>query len=414
MSSIYVYWDESHFWGLLLIRALRAWGVPHRLVRAKAISQGALDRKPAALMVPGGYARGKAAHLGPEGMDAIRRYVDEGGTYIGFCGGAGLALSESKGLGLSPWKRRRFKNRLQHFLSGHMHVRLADHQLIPKELGGEALIPVWWPGQFDDSAPGPEPLAVFDTPGPDVWMADMHLKSLPEGTVGDWENLYGISLRPDFIKGRPGIAANAYGQGRVILSYAHLETPASPQANYWLGSMLADILGIEPNRAPLPAWDLASRPVRWHHPVLEQAAQAMDEIIETGNRHFLLFWRTPWLLGWRRGIPGSGINALYALIHEIMASEPNAEAEQYLLENGGRTGELVDLFRKGVTGYLLAERLGMTVLHSGPDAITPETLRNQRNSLFGKPPAPGGLYEELLRLLEDLYFLLSRGVSATP
>lgn len=407
MSSIYVYWDESHFWGLLLIRALRAWGIPHTLVRGTEIAQGALEGKPAALVVPGGYARGKARRLGPEGMDAIRTYVREGGTYIGFCGGTGLALSEPYGLGLSPWKRKGFENRLQHFLSGHMHVTLGKHELVPESLGNEALIPVWWPGQFDTSAPGPVPLATFKEPGPDAWVADLHLKSLPQGTMSDWENLYGISIRPDFIEGRPCLAANPYGKGRVVLSYAHLETPASPQANYWLGSILGTVLNREPNRAPLPAWDLAARPVRWNHPVLEAAAEAMDEIIETGLGQFMLFWRTPWLIGWRRGIPGSGINALYALVHEIMAQEPNAEAERYLLEHGGRIGEHLDLFRKGVTGYLLAERLAMTVLHSGPDSISPKTLKHQRSALFGAPPAPGGLYAELLQPLEHLFFLLS-------
>lgn len=407
MSSIYVYWDESHIWGLLLVRALRAWGIPHRLVRAYGISQGALDRKPAALMVPGGYARGKADLLGSQGMDAVRRYVDDGGTYFGFCGGAGLALSEPYGLGLSPWKRKGFENRLQHFLSGHMLVSMSGDALVPDDMGDEAMLPVWWPGQFDDSVPGPIPLAVYKEAGPDAWVADLHLRSLPQGTMNDWENLYGISIRPDFIKGHTCAAVNDYGKGRVFLSYAHLETPASPQANFWLGSMLGRVLGIQPNRAAVPAWDIASRPVKWQHPVLQDAAEALDDIIDTGCRHFLLFWRTPWLLGWRRGIPGSGINALYALVHEIMAREPNAEAERFLLENGGKLGEFMDLFRKGVTGYLLAERLAMTVLHSGPDIIPPKTLKGQRSALFGAPPAPGGLHHELLRLFEELFFLLS-------
>ena len=257
MSSIHIYWDESHFWGLLVTRALSAWGIPHRLVRGSEIADGALSGKfgevPKLLIAPGGRARGKAQRLGPGGMEAVRDFVREGGTYLGFCGGTGLALS-GHGLGLSPWTRQGYKNRLHHFLSGHVHAQLdAASPLVPDGMD-TALLPVWWPGRFAPVDDDVTVLARYGAPGPDFWVADLDLATLPDGTMTDWENLYGISLRPDFMQGQPCVTANDYGAGKVILSYVHLETPASRQANDWLLHILGQALGEFFDPVPLPAW----------------------------------------------------------------------------------------------------------------------------------------------------------------
>lgn len=414
MSSIHIYWDESHFWGLLAVRALSAWGVPHRLVRGSEIADGILSGKsgepPKLLFVPGGRAKGKADRLGVRGMDAICDYVASGGTYLGFCGGTGLALTGPYGLGLSPWSRKGYKNRLHHFLSGHVETRLADHPLVPADLDGQALLPVWWPGRFDARDDGVTVLARFGAPGPDFWVADLNLATLPQGTMTDWENLYGIHLNPDFIDGLPGVTVNDFGKGQVIISYTHLETPASPAANRWLAHILSETLGDSVNDfstlGPIPAWDTASRPVVWDDPVLTKARQAMESIITTGREHFLLFWRNPWLLGWRRGIPGSGINTLFSLICESMAIEPGDEALAFWKQHAERFRVLMELLTGGLTGYLLAERLSMTVFHSDPNAVSTEGLREQRRALFGVPPEPGGLFADLASLMEELYYRL--------
>jgi hypothetical protein len=415
MSSIHIYWDESHFWGLLAARALTAWGVPHRLVRGSEIADGALSGKfgevPAALLVPGGRAKGKADRLGARGMDAIRDYVRSGGTYLGFCGGAGLALSTPFGLGLSPWTRKGYRNRLHHFLSGHVHASLdTKSDLVPDGMD-EVLLPVWWPGRFDPVDPSVQVLARYGEPGPDFWVADLNLATLPKGTMADWENLYGVNLNPDFMEGTPVVAANEFGKGRVVLSYAHLETPASHQANRWLSHILGRVLD-EPEsavaaRGPVPAWDVAARKAVWEDAVLIRARRIMEEIIRTGSEHFLLFWRNPWLLGWRRGIPGAGVNTLYSLICESMAGEPNDAALSFWDEHRDRFRVFMDLLGNGLTGYLLAERLAMTVFHSDSGAVSKEGLREQRRALFGLPPEPGGIYSDLAGLLEELYWRLS-------
>ena len=133
--AIYLLWDDSHIWGLLAARAVMAMGLPHKLVRASEIADGLLTgTPPSLLLVPGGNARHKAQSLGSQGIGEIRNYVGNGGKYLGFCGGAGLALTWGEnsggpaGLGLCPWKRARFEERVQHFMSGHLHVALPERK----------------------------------------------------------------------------------------------------------------------------------------------------------------------------------------------------------------------------------------------------------------------------------------------
>ena len=120
-------WDASHLWGYVALHALRAAGVPHRVLKASEIAQEGVSGK--ALLVPGGGARAKAAALGSAGMEAVRAFVRGGGAYLGICGGAGLALSS--GIGLSPWKRAGMSDRLQHLVSGHIACSLETDALLP-------------------------------------------------------------------------------------------------------------------------------------------------------------------------------------------------------------------------------------------------------------------------------------------
>src|SRR6056297_592661 len=92
--SIVVLWDESHLWGMLLLRALNASGLDFEILSARDVARGAL-KSPARqlLLVPGGWARLKGTALGGRGREAVRAFLHQGGTYLGFCGGAGLALT---------------------------------------------------------------------------------------------------------------------------------------------------------------------------------------------------------------------------------------------------------------------------------------------------------------------------------
>ena len=403
---MYLLWDKSHIWGLIAWRALTSMGVPHRLFKAASIAQGALSGKPpSVLLAPGGTARLKAKALGAAGCSAIRAYIANGGHYLGLCGGAGFALSDEEGLGLCPWKRAIYNSRLQHLISGHIHVQApGGHPLGPP--GTDSLpLPIWWPGRFaPQERDNVEILAAYLYPAGDVWLADLPLSALPPGTLASWETVYGVSFRPEELSGQPCIIRNFYGQGSCILSYAHLETPDSPAANRWLAHMLHSLTGLAPKKEYCPPWDLAGLPVRWDDPVFNHARVFLDQLIHIGCEHNLLFTRTPWLWGWRSGIPGAALNNLFAALFSVQHLEPNDAVLSYWEDYRALFTQKFGLFQKSAEQYLLAERLAVTLTGAMPQAVDRRILDMQREALFGQPMEGGGLHEELTDILEELIF----------
>ena len=307
-DSYALLWDESHLWGILLHRAMKALGIPATLINAAQIRDGRLDTlNPSTLLVPGGWARLKSLALADTGREAIRDFVEHGGRYIGFCGGAGLALASEPRtpfLDLCCWSRKPARKRLPNF-SGHMRCHICTDGTCQ-----EASLPVWWPSQFEpDEAQDLDVLATYQDPGHDFWSADLDWSGVAPAEVPQWEELYGINLDPESLRGEPCIVRGSYGQGSFVLSYAHLETPQSPQAN----ALLARLMGGD-REFSVPAWDLTTASPCWDDPELATMHAALTGLIRFGQSHFLLFWRTPWLLGWRRGVPGSPINFLLAMV----------------------------------------------------------------------------------------------------
>ena len=413
-EPVCILWDRSHVWGLAAWRALASMGVPHRLLKAASIAQGALsDKPPSVLLAPGGTARLKLNALGAAGASSIRAYIAAGGRYLGFCGGAGLALSDEDGLGLCPWKRARYSNRLQHLISGHIHVQTPeDHPQGPP--GANTLpLPVWWPGRFaPQEKDAVEILAAYLYPAGDVWLADLPLSALPQGALTQWEDMYGVSFRPEELSGQPCVIRNAHGQGSCILSYAHLETPDSPAANRWLAHLLHSLTGAAPKKEYCPPWDPAGLPVRWDEPVFNRARAMLNQLIHIGREHNLLFVRAPWLWGWRAGIPGPALNNLSAALHSVQNLAPNDAALRCWEECRAVFEQKLGLFQKSAEQYLLAERLAATLAGALPQGMDRRILDMQREAVFGQPMEGGGLCEDLTNVLEELIFRICEDGSA--
>ncbi len=427
MTDIAIFWDASQLWGLLVWRAAEAFGLPYRLVKAKEIAQGALSDKTSLLLVPGGTARHKSAALGEKGREAVRAWVRGGGCYVGFCGGAGLGLSDAAdpartaeigtGLCLCPWHRAEIGERVQHFVSGHVRVRFqSGHPLVPEFFsepvapGSEPAIPIWWPGRFAASSGGPDDgvdvLARYAgsdprTCPPDLCVADLPLSSLSPAVLEQWIELYGVSLAPGFLNGQPCALHGRYGKGSYTLSYSHLETPGSPDANRWFAHILRMLTGFEPRADTVPAWRPGEMPVLWHDPDLLEARRGMEELIRLGIAHDQLFERAPWLTGWRSGVPGAGLNALFMGLCVLTGVAPSAEAERLWASQRVRFGEMFSLFRQGVEGLLLGLRLA-TIM---PEEVPRKILAEQRLALFGSAMQGGGLYKELMDMVDALLFL---------
>ena len=561
-QPICILWDASHIWGLMAWRAVRAMGLPCRLVKGKEIAQGALLGKPqrfhasgagqqfapedknpanraALLLVPGGNARLKAAGLGEAGRTAIRRWMEAGGNYLGFCGGAGLALSHAApqdGLGICPWSRAGYPERLHHLISGHTQARMREgdeFSFCPQErrengteakapmtgracalcLGtaqaaaspdstpgaetapapgltfettqGAALasmaapatgsatdsataptsapmsapataptsaptsasvpapeaasasapaagktrpcpsqrqsqpphdahrvpcLPVWWPGRFAaEENSGVRVLAAYGAPDADFWLADLPLQSIPPHIFEQWQVLYGVNLSADFLQGQPLVVSGEYGQGRYVLSYSHLETPHSPDANLWLAQLLQQFTGLEPSRVQVPLWQLRHPCHAWpegsRSATLLDALRHMRGLLDMAVEHHLFFARTHWLWGWRTGLPGAACNNLHAALCTAASLAPSPAALAYWQEVEPHFSKLADLFAAGAEGYFLACRLSETLHSTLPDVVDKHGLDNQRQALFGHPMSGGGLMEELLNITEELIFL---------
>lgn len=422
-ESLYILWDESQIWGLLAWRGALGLGLPYRLVRAKEIKEGLLAGKaPAMLLVPGGTARLKSEALGPQGMQAVRDYVAGGGHYLGFCGGAGLGLTPAKGkegdgLGLCPWNRGAYTDRIQHFMSGHMRVTFPqpDDPLGPPQLKtDEALLPVWWPGRFSpEPAPGASPLAGEATvlaayggaPGDDFWLSDLPTRLLPKSAYSDWQNLYGVSLSPSFMEGQPCLVHGAYGKGSYTLSYSHLETPNSPFANAWLAKIAEKLGGFRPSSTEVPSWKLDEQAVVWADPGLMACRHMVRSLIDTGLEHNLLFRRNDWLYGWRAGVPGLQLTSLYAALASVISLPPSKAALKMWEGQKNEILQKMEIFQQGANDYLLAERLAMTLAKSSPEAVSTHLLGQQRAALFGERMRPKGLYKDLMHVIDELTWL---------
>ncbi|MCX7825517.1 MAG: BPL-N domain-containing protein, partial [Verrucomicrobiae bacterium] len=181
------------------------------------ISHGALDQFNI-LLVPGGSGSKEAAGIGEEGRARIRRFVEDGGGYIGICAGAYLATSGfTWGLKIldaktaSPkWKRG----------VGMVKLELTDRgrEILGNKLGQfdckYANGPILVPAQVE-SLPDYEPLAFFRT--------ELAQNDTPVGIMVN----------------SPAIVAGRYGQGRVIAISPHPEqTPGLedfiPRAVEWV------------------------------------------------------------------------------------------------------------------------------------------------------------------------------------
>ena len=416
VPPIAMLWDDSHIWGLMSLRALGSLGFPTRLLKGQDIAQGALLRKQAGgercalLVVPGGSASLKAEALGEAGKRAICDFISQGGSYLGFCGGAGLALTlpQSRGLGLCPWHRAAYPQRMLHLLSGYVQAEPCPNALTPDWGQERPSLPVWWPGRFSNSGGDVEVLARYKGPDRDFWIADIALDSVPGRLFEEWKRLYGVNLTADFLADTEVMVTGRYGKGRYVLSYSHLETPDSPQANAWLAHILGVLTGVQASSASVPAWNFLFKRralEREVPPLLAELLSKTRELVDLGMEHRLLFARTPWLVGWKQGLPGGMCNNLLSAVVAACSVVPGKKALSFWQECQGEVQELSKAFFDGAEAYLLAARLMETMHASMTGVIDRESLVRESDRLFGHPMLGKGILGRLLFLVEEYLYL---------
>ncbi|MEI7671869.1 MAG: BPL-N domain-containing protein, partial [Deltaproteobacteria bacterium] len=311
-----LFWDESFLWGVMAWRALREARQPFDLIRAEDIRSGALSRY-RMIFVPGGWASNKLIALGEEGCKEIRLFVEAGGSYLGICGGAGMATND--GIGLMPVGRQPSRQRVPSF-SGGIRISPADH-IIWKGIE-EPAFTVWWPSQFRiENQHDTRVLASYEEAQIDAFSSDVRVE---DGLSHGWpvlEERYGILLDPARLQGEPAVLEGRYGKGKVILSMLHFDTPGDPNGavvlrNLW-GYLASSDLSVPPVSSDVQR-DCA-RP-DWSPEILasiEAMNTGVTDLITTGESNFLWYWRNSLLLLWRRGVRGLEYSALAVMTAEI-------------------------------------------------------------------------------------------------
>jgi hypothetical protein len=318
-GPVALFWDKSFLWGYLAVRSLTDLGFSFDLVSAETIRSGALCSYQL-VVVPGGWASLKSEALGREGRDEMRRFVRRGGSYLGLCGGAGLALRVDEGLGLLPVARKPVTERLPN-CSGSIGVRRRGNHALWCGMPDEVSFQVWWPSQFEILEPETvQVVGAYHEPAEDFFVSDLNVLETRAAGM-DWRLLerdYEINLDPRILFGEPAVLEGRFGAGRVLLSYPHLETPGDARGNLALFNVWYDLLATA---ASPEKGTGVERPPSSFDPVsvtlIQRIAEEAEELVALGERLKLWNWRNPWLLQWRRGVRGAEFGTVCLLLQGL-------------------------------------------------------------------------------------------------
>jgi hypothetical protein len=411
-------WDESFAWGLMAWRALKEEGLPFDLVRSEDVRGGVLSHY-RMLYVPGGWASNKLSSLGERGQEEIRRFIKKGGSYLGICGGAGMATEE--GIGLLPIRRKPTTERVPSF-SGPVRLSLANHRIWE---GIESpLFFAWWPSQFEAGNERIRALACYEEEMPDAFSSDI---PVADGQIIGWPSLelrYGILLDPLRLHGEPAVLEGRFGLGRVVLSLIHFDTPgdrngAAVLRNIW--DYLAPGWSSETqvSKALSRSSPLSELPPEFRN-AIEEIQTAVKELIAAGERNFLWYWRNPLLLQWRRGVRGLEYGTLAVMITEIMQrlnhprpigsdgwqALPDLVDGQWLRNDLSEIRDQLIPFLEKAKRLVISERCYMNTAYLSPVECADEEINRLRQELFGSAMSHGGHFKCLIDTVDRLLYRL--------
>lgn len=399
-------WDESFLWGVMAYATLKKLGLPFELVRAEDVRAGCLEDY-SFVFVPGGWSSNKLKSLGDEGAEAIRGFVRDGGGYLGFCGGAGLATSD--GLGLLDVRRKPTTERVPSF-SGRIRVKTQKHDIwdgMP-----DSIFHAWWPPQFGARGKGIRVLARYGKALSDSFSSDLNTGDV--AMAGNWtelEHIYKINLDPSRIADEPTVIEGRYGEGKVILSLIHFDTTDDSSGgiilsnlwNYLLDGCVSFKESETPQSILIKSSEAGEPSVSFV--IATELESAASNLIDLGIRNFLWFWRNPLLLQWRRGVRGLEYCTLYVMIRQITVlinNSPDPEIEETLK---GLRKKLLPFLRKA-TELLIRERIALQQGHITYERSGDAAIQTLREELFSKSKSYGGRFKEILDELDSIVYRL--------
>ena len=367
------------------------------------------------LFVPGGWASNKSRALGERGIKAIQDFVAEGGSYLGFCGGAGLATMAKGGLGLLNVKRRPTKERVPSY-SGRIELNLAPHEIWgsrdtartqrtttdgPRSTAFNA----WWPSQLIVDDNDVTVLATYGDALPDSFSSDLNVGDVQaHGSWDELEKIYKINLNPGRLKDEPAVIEGTYGKGKVILSLVHFDTPDDKSGQQVLINLWEYLAG------QTSAISSQQSAVRQKQRVDAGAIHELplhlicSDLIALGERNFLWFWRNSMLLQWRRGVRGLEYNTLYIMTKEISVILQERKTGMSL----EKVKELLVPFIEKAKKLLALERHALQKGTITYERCDDREIQDVRKELFSESKSHGGMFKEVVDEIDGfLYVLLS-------
>jgi len=397
-----LYFPDSHMWGGLVLHFFRELEIEFEVIDNTKFDK-LKDIK--VLIVPGGFASQKARTLKDRGIQTLREYVKTGGIYIGICGGAGLALNHGElNLGLCPFGRKDMSLRVPNF-SGHVWVDLDPDQFLDDSyIEHKGQMPVWWPSQFDwIPSNNVKVLARYKAPAEDLWIADIPYNILEKMDISYVEEVYGINLNFELLVSEPCILIGDYFKGRFLLSYPHLETPASEFANRFFVHILSDFLQDQIEYREIKELDLKDPKIKWGDKDLIYVKNSLLELIDKAQENFLVCWRKKWLIGWRRGVIGLCLNSLLCMCSLLLEFPPTESAKKFWR---GIKKDFLAQFNKFIQSFeeyiILQRQFFLKNPQRPPDKFGSSKIHNLLLKLTGPFPGDGGLFKELYCYLEKL------------
>ncbi|MBI5055341.1 MAG: hypothetical protein HZB61_01805 [Nitrospirae bacterium] len=412
-------WDESFLWGLMAYKALISADLPFELVRSEDIKNGKLENYKM-LFVPGGWASNKLKSLRDTGVSEIKKFVNDGGNYLGFCGGAGLATLD--GIGLLNIKRKPTRERVPSF-SGRISINTNEHPIwngittalssqrsaVSKKLtpNSQPLIPVfhaWWPSQFVVDNDSIKILASYGNALPDAFSSDLNVGDVEANQ--NWQELekvYRINLDPKRLLNEPAVVESSYGKGKVILSLIHFDTPGDVDGQQVLRNLWAYLEG-QNTEYRTQNTDIKQK--------IDKCSLCSDifalcsDLISLGERNFLWFWRNPMLLQWRRGVRGLEYCTLYMMMKEIEEIICRGDSRIAPTQNITHVKQLLIPFVEKAKRLLILER---HALQKGPisyERCDDPEVQKIRAELFSGSKSHGGMFKELIDEVDKLLYTL--------
>ncbi|MDD5100017.1 MAG: BPL-N domain-containing protein [Syntrophales bacterium] len=406
-------WDESFLWGIMAWRALQDAGLPFELLRAEEVRRGELVRY-RMLFVPGGWASNKRVALGERGCGKIRRFVEDGGSYLGICGGAGLATREE--VALLPVRRKSSSQRVASF-SGGIRVTTAEH---PIWRGVRTpVFTAWWPSQLAVDDPGVRTLAAYEEAQPEAFSSDI---SMENGESQGWpalETRYGILLNPERLRGEPAVLEGRCGRGKVVLSMLHFDTPGDRNGkavlrNLWRHLTAADSPAPPAADNPAPSGEPRPDLPPDIQAMLAEIRASVEDLVAAGQSFMLWDWRNSFLLRWRRGVRGLEYSTLFVMVREIQTLLTGDSRDFGDFDAVRLRGDLREIRQRLFPFVDRAKRLldregrylqtgSLTPLHCDDREI-----QSLRRDLFGSAMSHGGAFKCLIDAVDRLWFGLVR------